>query len=70
MVKAVGWRPVTTWVLEGTYLEVQPNAAGGWFITDVRTNKALSQALRLGDAKRVAVNLLDRKPGLWRNDGD
>lgn len=52
------WRQVCSWVLEGTYLEVVPNAAGGWLVVDSRRpDYRLAEALTSGKAKGEAERL-------------
>jgi hypothetical protein len=62
------WRMVSTYVLEGTYLELRPQAESGlFFVVDCRDEDlGLSDALPLRTAKAAALRLLQKEPKKYR----
>ena len=61
-VSAHAWRSVTSWVLEGTTLELHPEyGSGAWFVVDwAKPGKSLTSALMLKDAKRAAERIAEQ----------
>lgn len=60
------WRKVTSYVLEGTYLEVHLQSVhlGSWIVVDGRKpNRLLGAALDLRRAKKLAEQLAAARPG-------
>lgn len=67
VVTSMRWTASTRWFLDETYLMLEPDAAGGWFIIDVRQpDRSVGRALDLKQAKRRAVQLLDARPDLMK----
>ncbi len=61
------WRTTHTYLLDGTYLEIHPEAAGGWVIVDSRNpGVSLGTHLTIDQAKRAAERLDGREPGKYR----
>lgn len=61
------WRKQEIWILEGSFVELHPNAAGGWFVVDSREpDRSLGHALDLPKAKKLATQIVSRRPPLVR----
>lgn len=54
------WDRVCYWILQGTHLQLQPEAAGAWIIIDDREpDRRIGSALTISKAIRQAEQLAD-----------
>lgn len=66
--RRAGWKKVTAWVLEGSYLELHMDFFGHWLVVDGRKpdHRIGGPYEKVNRAKVAVEQLLTKEPGKYR----